>query len=159
MNTYNRLDASFRKAQPPLAALLAAALALVLLGYLLHGLASAPVAMGVIHIGKSAVGGADLTPVAFKLKDAAHLPALSAGMLALKDECALHGKAYIRSAVGGRQSSPEGHERGMQAVFVLEFEVARPLARLTPDAGARGLLYLPGPGARRVQGEDGVRGG
>jgi hypothetical protein len=166
MNTYTRLDTRYRNAQPPLAALLAAALALVLFGYLLHGLSSVPATMGVVHIGKSAGGGGGreggrrvLMPVAFKLKDAAHLPALNAGMLALKEQCALDGRAYIRSAVGGRQSSPEGHEKGMQVVFVLEFEVRRRGRGLTPDPGARGLLYLQGPGARRVQGESRERGG
>ncbi|GMK59357.1 hypothetical protein CspeluHIS016_0703720 [Cutaneotrichosporon spelunceum] len=90
-------------------ALALAALALVAFGYLLHGFASVP-AMGLLHI------------VAFKLADARHLPSLTSDMLALKERCTLKGKPYIRSVVGGKQSSPEGKDGGMQVVFLLEFE-------------------------------------
>ncbi|BEJ14746.1 hypothetical protein CspHIS471_0405130 [Cutaneotrichosporon sp. HIS471] len=109
MNNWNRWD--YRKTQPPLAFVAVVALALIVFGYLLHGFSSStPAVMGVLHI------------VAFKLADAANLPALTAGMLALKDQCTMQGKPYIRSAVGGKQSSPEGHDGGMQVVFIVEFE-------------------------------------
>lgn len=62
--------------------------------------------------------------VAFKLADAKHLPDLSLALLALKEECHINGRKYIRSAHGGKQSSTEGHEKGMQVVFLLEFEVS-----------------------------------
>ncbi|KLT38517.1 hypothetical protein CC85DRAFT_267055 [Cutaneotrichosporon oleaginosum] len=65
--------------------------------------------MGVFHI------------VAFKLADAAHIAPLTASMLALKDQCVRNGKPYIRAASGGRQTSPEGKDRGTQVVFLLEF--------------------------------------
>ncbi|RSH81097.1 uncharacterized protein EHS24_008531 [Apiotrichum porosum] len=60
--------------------------------------------------------------VAFKLTDTANLPALSEGMLALKHQCVRDGKPYIRSAVGGKQTNKEGHDGGMQVVYLVEFE-------------------------------------
>ncbi|EOD46538.1 putative stress responsive a b barrel domain-containing protein [Neofusicoccum parvum UCRNP2] len=45
-------------------------------------------------------------------------------MLSLKDNC-VHPtaqKPYIKSAIGGRDTSPEGHQGGVTHVFVSEFE-------------------------------------
>lgn len=71
------------------------------------------------------VGRADAATVAFKLADTAKLPALSEGMLALKEQCVREdGSRYIVSAVGGKQSNTEGHDGGMQVVFLVEFEVS-----------------------------------
>ncbi|KAL2828070.1 hypothetical protein BJY01DRAFT_241017 [Aspergillus pseudoustus] len=47
-------------------------------------------------------------------------------MLGLKDHC-LHpstDKAYIKSASGGRDNSPEGVQGGITHAFVVEFETA-----------------------------------
>ncbi|EON64574.1 hypothetical protein W97_03807 [Coniosporium apollinis CBS 100218] len=45
-------------------------------------------------------------------------------MLALKNDC-LHpttNKPYVKSSIGGRNNSPEGHARGLTHAFVSEFE-------------------------------------
>jgi hypothetical protein len=46
------------------------------------------------------------------------------GLLALKQEC-IHPttkQTYIKSSVGGRENSPEGHQGGVTHVFISEFE-------------------------------------
>lgn len=83
-------------------------------------------------------------PVAFKLTDTANLPALSEGMLALKHQCVRDGKPYIRSAVGGKQTNKEGHDGGMQVVYLVEFEVSR--GRVV-ELGGCGRVWYSGPWA------------
>lgn len=62
--------------------------------------------------------------MAFKLSNEANLPKLTQSMMALKDSCVRNGTPYVRSIVGGKQTSPEGHCAGMQVVFIVEFEVS-----------------------------------
>jgi hypothetical protein len=110
--------------------------------------------------------------VAFKLADPAKLPALNDAMLALKRDCVRKdGTRYIVSAVGGKQTNKEGHDGGMQVVFVMEFEVSSRLGvvvcweRCGPmvfsNAGADTLLeptrcrllHRARPRAQRLQGQ------
>ncbi|TXT13028.1 hypothetical protein VHUM_01429 [Vanrija humicola] len=42
-------------------------------------------------------------------------------MLALKDDCVRDGKKYIVDVRGGRQTNKEGHDGGVQVVFLVEF--------------------------------------
>ncbi|KZT55566.1 hypothetical protein CALCODRAFT_484660 [Calocera cornea HHB12733] len=49
--------------------------------------------------------------------------ALAARFLALKDKCVKpDGSKYIKSLIGGKQTSPEGKGKGLQYGFVVEFE-------------------------------------
>lgn len=64
--------------------------------------------------------------VAFKTATPSTLGLLITSIRALKDNC-LHprtGKPYILDLRGGKQISTEGLDRGMQVVFVMEFEVS-----------------------------------
>ncbi|GFZ47989.1 hypothetical protein JCM24511_05736 [Saitozyma sp. JCM 24511] len=50
---------------------------------------------------------------------------LTSDFFALKDACVrpADGKPYISAIRGGRQSSKEGKDQGMDVVFILEFDV------------------------------------
>ncbi|EJT52325.1 hypothetical protein A1Q1_04536 [Trichosporon asahii var. asahii CBS 2479] len=86
-----------------------AVLTLLFLGYFMFGNESSVAAMSVFHI------------VAFKLARTSDLPDLTARFLQLQASCQLDGRPYIRSLRGGKQTSPEKLDGGMQVVFLAEF--------------------------------------
>ncbi|MCJ1461950.1 hypothetical protein MMC07_000550 [Pseudocyphellaria aurata] len=61
----------------------------------------------------------------------------------MKDAC-IHpatNKPYIKSAIGGRDNSPSGYQRGMTHAFVMEFEnEADQHYYLTQDSSHTGLV-------------------
>lgn len=65
--------------------------------------------------------------VAFQYKagtPAERMAEVARAFLALKDECRRPSSgAYIVRLQGGRQDSPEGQDRSMQHVYLVEFEV------------------------------------
>ncbi|KAL1412624.1 hypothetical protein Q8F55_000371 [Vanrija albida] len=88
------------------------ALALIALGSVFISWSPSPspaAAMTVLHI------------VGFKVANATELPDISRNMLALKDSCVRDGRPYILDVRGGRQSNKEGHDGGVQVVFLVEF--------------------------------------
>jgi hypothetical protein len=67
-------------------------------------------------------------PVSFQVPGGATAQdELTAAFFALKKACVRpsDGEPYISAVRGGRQSSKEGHDKGMDAVFILEFEVRK----------------------------------
>lgn len=88
--------------------------------------------MTIVHIGElvedEAVGRslADWHVVAFKSDASPEAQqSLTASFEALAQQC-IHpetNKPYIKSLKAGRQNSPEGMTKGLDLIFVLEFEV------------------------------------
>lgn len=89
--------------------------------------------MTIVHIGELeaprmqiTVSEADILSVAFKSDASPEAKeALVASFEALAQQC-LHpetNKPYITSLKAGRQNSPEGRTKGLDLIFVLEFEV------------------------------------
>lgn len=82
--------------------------------------------------------------VSFSTSDPSTLPALTSALVGLKDTVVTpDGRKAIKSLKGGKQTSVEGHEKGMQVVFVMEFEASQLPGRRPYERRYRGVPSRP----------------